>query len=65
MSQNTALGNEMPVVARRRRYTRRDKLRIRVEANRRVRYEEWSALAHREEVYPCILKRWQEWRKLM
>ena len=55
----------MPVVARRRRHTRSDKLRILAEADRCVRHGELSALARREGVYPCILNRWKEWRERM
>ena len=65
VSQGTATGNEVPVVARRRRHTRSDKLRILAEADRCVRYGELSALARREGVYPCILNRWKEWRERM
>ena len=38
VSQGTASGNEVPVVARRRRHTRSDKLRILAEADRCVRW---------------------------
>ena len=65
VSQGTATGNEVPAVARRRRHTRSDKLRILAEADRCVRYGELSALARREGVYPCILNRWKEWRERM
>ena len=65
VSQGTASGNEVPVVARRRRHTRSDKLRILAEADRCVRYGELSALARRVGVYPCILNRWKEWRERM
>ena len=65
VSQGTATGTEVPVVARRRRHTRSDKLRILAEADRCVRYGELSALARREGVYPCILNRWKEWRERM
>ena len=64
-SQGAASGNEVPEVARRRRHTRSDKLRILAEADRCVRYGELSALARREGVYPCILNRWKEWRERM
>ncbi len=65
VSQGAASGNEVPEVARRRRHTRSDKLRILAEADRCVRYGELSALARREGVYPCILNRWKEWRERM
>lgn len=65
VSQGAASGNEVPVVARRRRHTRSDKLRILAEADRCVRHGELSALARREGVYPCILNRWKEWRERM
>ena len=65
VSQGAAAGNEVPEVARRRRHTRSDKLRILAEADRCVRYGELSALARREGVYPCILNRWKEWRERM
>ena len=65
VSQGTAPGNEVPVVARRRQHTRSYKLKILAEADRCVRYGELSALARREGVYPCILNRWKEWRERM
>ena len=65
VSQGTASGHEVPVVARRRRHTRSDKLRILAEADRCGRRGELSALARREGVYPCILNRGKEWRERM
>ena len=65
VSQGTASGNEVPVVARRRRHTRSDKLRILEEADRCVRYGELSALARREGLYASTIGKWKEWRERM
>ena len=64
-SQGTATGNEVPVVARRRRHTRSDKLRILAEADRCVRWGELSALARREGLYASTIRKWKEWRERM
>ena len=65
VSHGTAAGNEVPVVARRRRHTRSDKLRILEEADRCVRWGELSALARREGLYASTIRKWKEWRKRM
>ena len=65
VSQGTASGNEVPVVARRRRHTRSDKLRILAEADRCVRWGELSALARREGLYASTIRKWKAWRERM
>ena len=65
LSQGTASGNEVPVVARRRHHTRSYKLKILAEADRCTRHGELSALARREGLYTSTLNRWKEWRERM
>lgn len=65
VSHETSRGNEVPVVARRRRHTRSEKLRILEEADRCEEYGGLSALARREGVYVSTLSRWKVWRERM
>ena len=65
VSQGTASGNEVPVVARRRRHTRSYKLKILAQADRCTRHGELVALARREGLYASTLNRWKEWRERM
>ena len=65
VSQGTATGNEVPVVARRRQHTRSYKLKILAQADRCARHGELVALARREGLYASTLNRWKEWRERM
>ena len=65
VSQGTASGNEVPVVARRRRHTRSYKLKVLAQADRCTRHGELVALARREGLYASTLNRWKEWRERM
>ena len=65
VSQGTATGNEVPVVARRRRHTRSYKLKILAQADRCTQHGELVALARREGLYASTLNRWKEWRERM
>ena len=65
VSQGTASGNEVPVVARRRRHTRSYKLKILAQADRCTRHGELVALARREGLYASTLNRWKEWMERM
>ena len=65
VSQGTAPGNEVPVVARRRQHTRSYKLKILAQADRCSRHVELVALARREGLYASTLNRWKEWRERM
>ena len=65
VSQGTASGNEVPVVARRRQHTRSYKLKILAQADRCTHHGELVALARREGLYASTLNRWKEWRERM
>lgn len=65
VSQGTASGNEVPVVARRRQHTRSYKLKILAQADRCAHRGEMVALARREGLYASTLNRWKEWRERM
>ena len=65
VSQGTASGNEVPVVARRRYHTRSYKLEVLAQADRCSRPGELVALARREGLYASTLNRWKEWRERM
>ena len=65
VSQGTATGNEVPVVARRRRHTRSYKLKVLAQADRCTQHGELVALARREGLYASTLNRWKEWRERM
>ena len=65
VSQGTASGNEVPVVARRRQHTRSYKLKILAQADRCTQHGELVALARREGLYASTLNRWKEWRERM
>lgn len=65
VSQGTASGNEVPVVARRRQHTRSYKLKILAQADRCAHHGELVALARREGLYASTLNRWKEWRERM
>ena len=65
VSQGTASGNEVPVVARRRQHTRSYKLKILAQADRCAHRGELVALARREGLYASTLNRWKEWRERM
>lgn len=65
VSQGTASGNEVPVVARRRHHTRSYKLKVLAQADRCSRHGELVALARREGLYASTLNRWKEWRERM
>ena len=65
VSQGAASGNEVPVVARRRRHTRSYKLKILAQADRCTQHGELVALARREGLYASTLNRWKEWRERM
>ena len=65
VSQGTASGNEVPVVARRRHHTRSYKLEVLAQADRCTQHGELVALARREGLYASTLNRWKEWRERM
>ena len=65
VSQGTAAGNEVPVVARRRQHTRSYKLKVLAQADRCTQHGELVALARREGLYASTLNRWKEWRERM
>ena len=65
VSQGTASGNEVPVVARRRHHTGSYKLKVLAQADRCTRHGELVALARREGLYASTLNRWKEWRERM
>ena len=65
VSQGTASGNEVPVVARRRQHTRSYKLKVLAQADRCTQHGELVALARREGLYASTLNRWKEWRERM
>ena len=65
VSQGTAPGNEVPVVARRRQHTRSYKLKVLAQADRCTQHGELVALARREGLYASTLNRWKEWRERM
>lgn len=65
VSQESASGNEVPVVARRRQHTRSYKLKILAQADRCAHHGELVALARREGLYASTLNRWKEWRERM
>ena len=64
-SQGGDIGNEVPLVAQRRRHTYNYKLEVLAKADRCVRWGELSALARREGLYMSTIRKWKTWRERM